>query len=95
VVDAALLLGGHSSHPSRFVIVTAGPRLVALAVDAVIGIRAIPSESLETLPLLFQRADLDAVSAIGTLDCELLLVLQSARLVPEDAWATIDAGRAA
>ncbi|HWF84775.1 MAG TPA: chemotaxis protein CheW [Vicinamibacterales bacterium] len=92
VVDAALLLGGDNApRPTRFVTVKAGRRRIALAVDAVIGIRAISPRSLEALPLLFQGSHLDAVSAIGTVDSELMLVLRSARLVPEDAWAAIDA----
>jgi purine-binding chemotaxis protein CheW len=91
VVDAALLLGGDGSRPTRFVTVKAGQRRIALAVDAVIGIKAISARSLEALPLLFQGSHLDAVSAIGTLDSELMLVLHSARLLPEDAWAAIDA----
>jgi purine-binding chemotaxis protein CheW len=91
VVDAASLLSGQASRPTRFVTIKAGGRRIALAVDAVLGIRTIPSGALDALPLLFQDAALDAVSAVGTLDSELMLVLRGARLVSEHVWATIDA----
>ena len=38
------------------------------------------------------RANRDVVSAIGTLDADLLLVLQSTRLIPEELWAVLVAG---
>jgi purine-binding chemotaxis protein CheW len=91
VVDAASLLTGDASHPTRFVTVKTGSRRIALAVDAVVGVVEIPRGSLEPLPLLFQSASLDAISAIGTLDGDLLLVLQSARLIPEELWAVLEA----
>ncbi|MCU1383164.1 MAG: chemotaxis protein CheW [Acidobacteria bacterium] len=91
VIDAALLLSGEASQPTRFVTIKAGHRRIALAVDAVLGIRTIPSASLDALPLLFHDAALDAVSAVGTLDSELMLVLRGARVVPEHVWAAIDA----
>jgi hypothetical protein len=39
--------------------------------------------------MLFENAH---ITAIGTLDSELMLVLDSARLIPDDAWAQIEAG---
>jgi purine-binding chemotaxis protein CheW len=93
VIDAgALLNGGAALPPTRFVTVKTGSRLVALAVDAVLGIREISAGSVDALPPLFQNANLDVISAVGTLDSELLLVLRGARLVPEELWATIEAG---
>jgi purine-binding chemotaxis protein CheW len=74
------------------VTVKTGSRVVALAVDAVLGIRDVPTGSVDALPPLFQGIHLDVISAVGTLDSELLLVLRSARLVPEEVWATIEAG---
>jgi purine-binding chemotaxis protein CheW len=91
VIDAGVLLGDERSRPTRFVTVKAGQRRIALAVDAVIGVKTIPPGALDDLPLLFQRSDTDAVAAVGTLDSELLLVLRSARLIPEGTWAAIDA----
>lgn len=91
VIDASSLLGRGTSHPSRFVTVKTGSRRIALAVDAVVGVVEIPRGSLDALPLLFQDASLDVISAIGTLDADLLLVLRTARLVSEELWAVLDA----
>jgi purine-binding chemotaxis protein CheW len=89
VVDAALLLGGVTSSATRFVTVKAGPRRIALAVDLVVGVMTIRTGGLSELPPLFRETD--AVSALGTLDSELMLVLHSTRLVPDTVWTTIDA----
>ena len=92
VVDAGALLCGHASHATRFVTVKTGSRRIALAVDAVVGVAEISSGSLEALPLLFQDATLDMISAIGALDAELLLVLRGTCLVSEELLAVLDAG---
>lgn len=92
VVDAASILSGDASHPTRFVTVKTGTRRIALAVDAVVGIIEIPPDAVDVLPPLFQSHGLDAISAIGVLDADLLLVLRSTRLVPDDVWATIQSG---
>jgi hypothetical protein len=42
------------------------------------------------LPLLLQDAG-DVVAAVGTLDAELLLVLNTARIVPQAVLDTVDA----
>lgn len=92
VVDAASLLSGDPSHPTRFVTVKTGTRRIVLAVDAVLGVIEIPPGSVDALPPLFQGAGLDAIAALGALDAELLLVLRSTRLVSDDLWTTIQAG---
>lgn len=90
VVDAARLLGAPETRPARFVTLVTGERQVALAVDDVLGIRPISASSLQELPPLLQEAAADAVAAIGTLDADLLLVLRSARLVPEALWQAME-----
>lgn len=92
VVDAASLISGVASHPTRFVTVKTGSRRIALAVDAVVGVVEIPPSSLDAFPLLFQDASLDVISAIGTLDAELLVVLRSTCLIPEELWAVLETG---
>ena len=89
VIDAARLLGADDARTERFVTVMAGNRRVALAVDHVLGVRAVAPQSLHALPPLLHDADTDVIAAIGLLDAELLLVLRSTRLLPEDAlpWA--------
>lgn len=90
VVDTARLLGAAAATgptPSmgrRFVTVRSGGRTVALAFDEVIGIRTLPSDTVRELPPLLQRAESDAVTAIGALDDQLLIVLRTASIVPED-----------
>jgi purine-binding chemotaxis protein CheW len=84
VVDSARLLGADDARAGRFVTVNAGNRRVALAVDGVLGVRAIALESLHALPPLLHEADSGVIAAIGLLDAELLLVLRSARLLPDE-----------
>jgi purine-binding chemotaxis protein CheW len=92
VVDAASLLSGGVSRPARFVTLKTGRRRIALAVDAVVGVIEISPASLNALPLVFHDSSLDAIAAVGTLDDDLLLVLRSARLVPETFWTLLEAG---
>lgn len=86
VVELAALLGGAANLPARFVTVRSGAGHIALAVDSVLGLSYIPTTALQALPKLLGAMDNSVVSAIGTLDTELLLVLNAARLLPEDAW---------
>jgi purine-binding chemotaxis protein CheW len=96
VVDcAALLGGGQSDAPKRFVAVRSGQRIIALAVDAVLGVRALDARSLHELPPLLRDAHGEVVSAIGALDAELLLVLRSTHVVPESVWAVLSSETAA
>jgi purine-binding chemotaxis protein CheW len=92
VVDAASLLGAGESRPTRFVTVTAGDRRVGLAVDAVLGVQAIAPESLQELPPLLGDASAGVISAMGAFGSELVVVLRSARLVPEGVWALLGEG---
>jgi purine-binding chemotaxis protein CheW len=93
VVELAGLLQGaegesHGSErrESRYVSLRVKERVVALAVDEVIGLRKLDSSALEELPPLLQEGAGGAVSAMGMLDMQLLLLLRAARLIPEDAW---------
>ena len=91
IVDAGRLLRGKQSLPTRFVMLRVGKRRVGLAVDGVLGVRAVDSATLEELPPLIRSADADVVSTVGTLDAELLLILRAARIVPEGLFASIEA----
>jgi purine-binding chemotaxis protein CheW len=94
VVDLSRLLGAPTTQPTRLVCVRTERGRVALAVDHVHGVRSLASGSLHALPPLLQCADAQVVAAIGMLDAELLVVMQIARLVPEDLWAVLDAREA-
>lgn len=89
VVHVGRLLGDDEDACARFVLVRAGKRHIALAVDATVGVRALRGTTDELPPLL---RDVGVVSAIRSLDAEVLLVLETLRLVPETTWATIDRG---
>jgi chemotaxis signal transduction protein len=92
VVDVAGLLGSDATVPAqRIVTLRIGERCVGLAVESVIGVHAISTASLEQLPPLLAQSGTATVSAISTLDEQLVLVLQGARIVPASVWQAIDA----
>jgi purine-binding chemotaxis protein CheW len=92
VIDLARLLGDASSaEVERLVMVRAGMRQVALAVAAVLGIRALPASIAHELPPLMRETDAAPVSLIGALDAELLHVLRRVQLLPDEIWRAIDA----
>jgi purine-binding chemotaxis protein CheW len=85
VVSGAVLLGAPRAIPAgRFVTLRVGERVVALAVDSVVGVRDLPEASLPKPPALLGASA--AIAALGVLDAELILVLESARILPESAW---------
>jgi purine-binding chemotaxis protein CheW len=82
VVDAALLFGTEPGRRDRMVTVRVGRRIVALAAEAVVGIRMVPAEALAALPPLL--SDAGAVAALKPLDQDLVFFLHAARIVPDD-----------
>jgi purine-binding chemotaxis protein CheW len=98
VVDARVLLGSPSRDaPGRYVTLDLseqGTRIAALAVDAVVGVREIPGAVLgELAPLLSGPSrSLGAVAMLD--DTELVLVLEQARLVPDEVWERLEQERA-
>lgn len=96
VVDAGALLGSAEAPlPTRFVTLKTADKQVALAVERVVGIRRLSAISLQELPSLLRTAKSELVSEVGLLDRELLLVLQTARSVPESVWRTLQTGQSA
>ncbi len=91
VVDAAQLLGAtDAAPPQRYVTLRAGERTVALAVQSVEGVSSLDGLDTGDLPPLLRDASEATVAAIGTLDADLLLVLESARMVPDAVWRQLD-----
>ncbi len=86
VLDLAALLLGAPSSCTRFVMVRAGERRLALAVDAVLGIREFRDSVWSDLPPLLRDAGRDAVEAVGTLDRETIVALKTGTLVPDAVW---------
>jgi len=93
VVDAARLLGEPAGLLARWITLDLGQRHVALAVDEVLGVRAL-SGAAHALPPLLADEGASGVAALGRLDGALLHVLDGARLVPEAAWVALEATRA-
>jgi purine-binding chemotaxis protein CheW len=82
VVSTALLVGERGNETQRWVTLQVGGRDVVLAVDSVLGVSVIDATLGNELPPLLRDAASEVVLAIGTLDAELLLFLNAARIVP-------------
>jgi purine-binding chemotaxis protein CheW len=96
VVDGGSLLGSMApASPTRFITLKTEGRHVALAVEEVIGIRSLAAVAANDLPPLLRSVNADLVSAVAMLDRELLLVLQTARIVPDSVWQSLQAAQPA
>jgi purine-binding chemotaxis protein CheW len=91
VLDAGELVAGRrQASPTRFVMLKAGERRVALAVDAVLGARALPENLFGSLAPLFSGASREVIRSLAGLDGELLIALEAARAVPDAVWTALD-----
>ncbi|MCW3834738.1 chemotaxis protein CheW [Sphingomonas canadensis] len=82
VADAGALLGeGGAPAFTRYVSLRSGGGAVALAVESVLGVREIAPDAFGRLPRLLRGAGRDVVSAIGSLDSDLLNLLELGRTV--------------
>jgi purine-binding chemotaxis protein CheW len=97
VVDLAMLLGDKSdAAKARWVVLKVRERKVALSVQGVLGIRRLDDSSVSELPPLLRDARAEFVGGIGSLDAQLLVVLESGRVLPNSVWAGLsDGGRQA
>ena len=84
VVDVAAFFGDRCAEPRRFVTVRVAERVVALAVDEVIGVETIPAASWDALPGLLAASEQNVVEAISAADRDLVLALAAGKLVPEE-----------
>lgn len=92
VVDAGAMLGADQAPaPTRLIVLRLGGRAVALAAEAVLGVRDIPRASLQALPPLLRSSQDAMLSAIGRLDRELLFVLGLGRIFDQSLSAVPDA----
>lgn len=89
VIALAGLLGVEGAQPRRFVTLRGGRHPVAIAVDDVLGVRPLEGELSELTPLAGAVAN-HLVRAIGTLDAQLLFVLETARLVPDAVFDLVE-----
>jgi purine-binding chemotaxis protein CheW len=87
VIDLGTLLGASGcSVCTRFIAIRVGGRRIALAVDAVLGIREFASGLRAQMPPLLSDARTEMVEAVGALDTELFMVLKACSIVPETVW---------
>lgn len=92
---AALFQGDHCCDPpSRFVTLRVGQRCVAFAVQSVVGIADLNDHVMGTLPPLLKTARTELILSLGTLDAEFLVVLDTARTVPDSVWQTLSQAKA-
>lgn len=92
VVDAARLLGGRAGRARRFVTVRGAHSVIAIAVDEVLAVRELVDDGIVALPPLAGAVAGEVIAAIGTLDAQLLIVLQTARLVPDSVLDAVELG---
>jgi purine-binding chemotaxis protein CheW len=85
VIDVARLLAGEAGGIERYVAVRTERGPVALAIGAVLGIRAADAVPAEAHPALLGRSH-RLVAGVGTLGSEPLLLLQNMRVVPDEVW---------
>jgi purine-binding chemotaxis protein CheW len=90
VVSLGAVLGTADATTERFIILRLNDKQVALAVNAVLGVREIDREIQELSPLL-QGASKSAVETIGTLDRHLLTVLRTGWELPAEVWQALTA----
>jgi purine-binding chemotaxis protein CheW len=86
---AALFQADEHPQAGRFVTVRCAGRTIALSVQSVIGIAELDRITLTSLSPLLKNARTDVIEAIGRLDAEFLVTLQTARLVPESVWKSL------
>ncbi len=96
VLDTALLVSPRSgTQLARYVTIKIKARTACLAVDEVIGIRTVSPMLRADVPPLLHPSNSEILAEIGTLDAELLVVLQSARLISDELWCAINNAREA
>jgi purine-binding chemotaxis protein CheW len=91
VVDLGALLGAPANAFERIVTLRLGDRQVALAVNAVLGIRDLGLSAIQELPPLLGGASTDLIEAIDTLDEQFLVVLRAGWELPDEVWRALAA----
>jgi purine-binding chemotaxis protein CheW len=90
VVDLGCLLGiADDPLINRFVVLRLNDRRVAIAVEAVPGLRALGC-SLLSLSRLLEEANPSFVAGVSVSDQNLLFVLEVARIIPDGLWQELE-----
>jgi purine-binding chemotaxis protein CheW len=80
--------------PTRFVTLRVGHRCVALAVQSVVGVADLGDQVFGNLPPLLNTVQTELIQSLGTLDAEFLVMLDTARMVPESMWDALSQTKA-
>jgi purine-binding chemotaxis protein CheW len=89
VVDVSTLLAGVADDRiGRFLTMRGEGRPFSLAVEAVLGMRAVDRTGLRAIPELREPAR-ELVDSVGALGTELLTVLKASRAFSDEMWAGI------
>ena len=91
VVDLGSVLVARQCSGEHVVTVRLGERQVALAVDAVLGVRELDSSTVRETPRLLEGASKDVIDGIGTLDEQLLVLLCAGWELPDEVWQMLTA----
>ena len=96
-VDLKALLENSENSLSygRFVSLKLEERRVVIGVDSVVGLKHLDSAQLGELPPLLRDVNTDLIESFGTRDAELLLVLRTAHIIPDEVWASLEETEAA
>lgn len=90
VVALDTLLGANeSTPPQRFVLVHAGSRRLALAVESIRGVEKLTPSQLESASPLLSEVLPDHAARLGTLDRSVLVILEAGRLMTEETWSAV------
>jgi chemotaxis signal transduction protein len=71
-----------------------GQRCIALAVESVVGIADLSDHVLGNLPPLLKTVRTELIQTLGTLDAEFLVMLDTARLMPDSVWQSLSQTKA-
>jgi purine-binding chemotaxis protein CheW len=93
VVELGILLGAPEYPAGRFVTVRLGERQAALSVSAVLGIDVVDAAMAQQLPPLLRAAPGGILETIGSLDEQLLMILQKGWDLPPSVWEPLAAQR--
>jgi purine-binding chemotaxis protein CheW len=73
----------------RFITLRVGQRVVALGVSEVIGLKVFLAPQLGALPPLLGNSNTLAITGLEVLDRELLVILNSAKILSDEQWAEL------
>jgi purine-binding chemotaxis protein CheW len=90
VLDLGAMLASQApGRSARFVALRFDGRRAALRVDEVLGLRELRPGQLEALPPMLEQSASSVVEAIGSLDSQLLMMLQPWRVLSASAWDSL------